>query len=110
MHYRYRPNETKNWREKSSEKRCYPYEYGIETDEYTYTQNTSLSAYENNKHPNIQVFTQNKIFGKTLEYQIAFENPECKLLITPSLKNSDELKNLMDAFADKKELEIYLTC
>lgn len=87
---------------KSSEKRCYPYEYGIETDEYTYTQNTSLSAYENNKHPNIQVFTQNKIFGKTLEYQIAFENPECKLLITPSLKNSDELKNLMDAFADKK--------
>ena len=90
---------------KSSEKKCYPYEYGIDCDIYTYTQNISLSIYEKNQHPNIRAFTQDRIFGKTLEYQIAFENPKCKLLITPSLKNGNELENLIDAFAEKKGLK-----
>lgn len=99
------PMRQKITKTKSSEKRCYPYEYGVDCDEYTYTQNISLSTYEKNQHPNIRAFTQDRTFGKTLEYQIAFENPKCKLLITPSLKNGNELENLIDAFAEKKGLK-----
>ena len=55
-------------------------------------------------HPNICSFTQDSTYGKTLEYQVAFENPGCKLLLTPSLDNSDELDHLMDAFSSGKSL------
>ena len=61
--------------------------------------------YRDNKHPNIRAFTQDLVFGKTLEYQIAFENPTFKLLVTPSLANSDELEELMDAFTAKESLD-----
>lgn len=86
-------------------KPCYPYEFGIENDIYKYTKNTSLMAYKDNQHPNICMFTQGPNYGKTLEYQMAFENPECKLLITPSLVNGEELNNLMDAFSSGRSLE-----
>ena len=85
-------------------KKCYPYEYDIDTTEYTYKQNKYLEDYEENKHPNIQAFTQDRVFGKTLEYQIAFDNPDCKLLITPSMRNQAELKELMNAFKEKRPL------
>ena len=64
-------------------KKCYPYEYDLEKEVYNYIKNTSLQTYENNQHPNIHSFTQDYNHGKTLEYQIAFENPECKLKLTP---------------------------
>lgn len=83
--------------------RCYPYEYNI--DGTKYTQNNHLDNYKNGQHPNIQTFTQDKILGKTLEYQIAFENPKCKLLLTPSLRNRQILEKLIDAFSNKESLE-----
>lgn len=92
--------------DKGSQKKCYPFEYDIEPDEYTYIHNTSLNdRYGENNHPNIRAFTQSCTFGKTLEYQIAFENPTCKLLMTPSLENGAELQKMMDAFTAQKPLE-----
>ena len=85
-------------------KKCYPYEFGIEEDIYSYTKNIALQTYEDKRHPNICSFTQDSTYGKTLEYQVAFENPGCKLLLTPSLDNSDELDHLMDAFSSGKSL------
>lgn len=84
-------------------KKCYPYEFGLENETYEYTKNTSLQSYENNQHPNIQAFTQDYNYGKTLEYQIAFENPECKLLLTPSLKNRDEIERIINSFSEPLE-------
>lgn len=43
----------------------------------------------------IQVFSQEIGIGKTLEYQLAFENPFCTLLITPSMVNTEEIEKLM---------------
>ena len=84
---------------------CYPYEYNMDLSTYSYAQNTFLDLYHESSHPNIRSFTQDKKFGKTLEYQIAFENPTCKLLLTPSLSNRDELNRLMDAYIFHKTVE-----
>ena len=90
------------------DKKCYPYEYDIDTTEYTYKQNKYLEDYEENNHPNIQAFTQDRVFGKTLEYQIAFDNPNCEILITPSVRNQAELKKLMKAFEEEKQLSEFI--
>ena len=48
---------------------------------------------------------QDKIYGKTLEYQLAFENEKCRLLLTPSLQNKDELADLMTMIEENKPLD-----
>lgn len=83
---------------KNKFKRCYPYEYNLNPEKYTYKYNDSIDKYGNEEHPNIKLFTQSKKYGKTLEYQIAFENPSSEILITESITNSEELTKLMDLF------------
>lgn len=89
----------------SNQKSCYPYEYNVDLTQYTYIQNNFFKDYEGDIPPNIKFFTQDKTFGKTLEYQIAFENPKCKSLITSSLRNKKELEKLMMYFDCKKTAE-----
>lgn len=89
--------------------KCYPYEYDLSPDQYTYYQNTSLEAYEESQHPNIRAYTQDRKYGKTLEYQIAFENPQCKLIVTPSIKNGEELIALINAFSSNEELKDFFS-
>ena len=89
--------------------KCYPYEYDLSPDQYTYYQNTSLKAYEESQHPNIRAYTQDRKYGKTLEYQIAFENPQCKLIVTPSIKNGEELIALINAFSSNEELKDFFS-
>ena len=79
-----------------------------EPEKYDYELNSIMEKYEKGKHPNIRSFTQDKVFGKTLEYQLAFENPKCKLLLTPSLQNRDELNDLIIMINEKKELNSML--
>lgn len=100
-------------RKKKNEKnekfrKCYPFEMNVDSTNYEYKQNIAMEKYKKGKHSNIRSFTQDKQYGRTLEYQIAFENPTCKLLITPSLSNSEELKDLMDFYEGSTELDEFL--
>ncbi len=85
-------------------KTCYPYEYNSNTDEFEYMYNELMNKYERGKHENIESFVQIKKYGKTLEYQIVLENPLSRIMITESIANSKELKDLMDLFENNESL------
>ena len=82
--------------------KCYPYEYGIEGEIYEYQYNTALiKKYPTQEDSNIQIFSQNKKDGKTLEYQLALDNPSSTLLLTESISNANEIEELMNMFNQK---------
>jgi len=84
--------------------KCYPFEYNVDRDRFEYTKNTHLKDYFNKKHPNIVAFTQDEKYGKTFEYDLVFANPSLEILITDSMSNKEELKNLMKAYKNNKSL------
>lgn len=82
--------------------KCYPYEYGIEDEIYEYQYNTALiEKYPTQEDSNIQIFSQNKKDGKTLEYQLALDNPSSTLLLTESISNANEIEELMNMLNQK---------
>lgn len=88
--------------------KCYPFEFNAQTDAYDYRYNTLLDEYEGKENdkensPNIVSFKQNKN-GATFEYDIIISNPSLDILITDSLRNSDEIRKLMQAYKDGKSL------
>lgn len=92
-------------KEKAKFQKCYPFEMHADPANYDYDLNSIMDKYEEGKHPTIRSFTQDKTYGKTLEYQLVFENEKCRLLITPSLQNSDELNELMTMHEENKQLD-----
>ena len=86
-------------------KACYPFEINENCDKYEYQLNPCMEKYKKSNNSNICFFTQNENYGKTLEYQLAFENPDCELLLTSSLKNKKEIKGLMKMYSEGKSLE-----
>jgi putative ATP-dependent endonuclease of OLD family len=84
--------------------KCYPFELNVEIGVYDFQQNTYLDIYEENKHPNIASFTQDKKYGKTFEYELILANPSLELLITDSIDNADEIKRLMEAYKNGQSL------
>ncbi len=102
------PARKEKTKESAKFEKCYPFEMYTEPEKYDYELNSIMEKYEEGKHPNIRSFTQDKVYGKTLEYQLAFENPKCKLLLTPSLQNRDELNDLMIMIDENKELNSML--
>lgn len=85
--------------------KCYPYEYDMDLTSYEYQHNDVLiKKYSEGKHPNIRVFSQNETYGKTLEYQLAYDNPKCTLLLTESIANIGELTTFMEMI-DKKTVD-----
>lgn len=92
-------------KEKAKFQKCYPFEMHADPSKYDYKINTIMDKYEEGKHPTIRSFTQDKTYGKTLEYQLAFENEKCRLLITPSIQNSDELNELITMIEENKPLD-----
>ncbi|MDD4714794.1 MAG: AAA family ATPase [Candidatus Absconditabacteria bacterium] len=91
-------------KEKAKSKKCYPFEMNADPANYDYELNLTMDKYQEGMHPNIRSFTQDKTYGKTLEYQLAFENEKNRLLITPSLKNSNELVELMELIEQDKSI------
>ena len=91
-------------KENAKYQKCYPFEMNINLTEYEYTVN-STEKYKKGKHSTICSFTQDKEYGKTFEFQLAFENATSEILITPSLSNADELTNLMNMVKEKKSLD-----
>lgn len=74
---------------------CYPYEYNIDTASYDYKHHADAEVVQYADHPNIRVYRQDVKFGKTLEYDIMRENPDCELLLTNSVSNRKEIKAMM---------------
>ena len=74
---------------------CYPYEYNIDTDNYDYKHHADTEVDQYVVHPNIRFYRQDVTYGKTLEYDLMRENPNCELLLTESVSNSSEIKAMM---------------
>lgn len=74
---------------------CYPYEYNIDTANYNYMHHADTEVAQYASHPNIRFYRQDLMYGKTLEYDIMRENPNCELLLTDSVSNISEIKAMM---------------
>lgn len=74
---------------------CYPYEYNIDTANYHYKHHADTEVAQYTAHPNIRFYRQDVTYGKTLEYDIMRENPNCELLLTNSVSNLKEIKAMM---------------
>lgn len=93
--------ERKNKKSKNSRyKKCYPYDYGMDKNNYEYKKNRCLDYHFKNNHSNIRAFTQNRSFGMTFEYELALANPTSRLLLTDSIRNKTELGSLMDLYEE----------
>jgi putative ATP-dependent endonuclease of OLD family len=88
--------------------KCYPYEYKQDTSNYEYRDNATpkISKYE--QHQNIRFFSQDDTIGKTFEYDLVLYNPKLELLITESMSNQQEIKELMRLQQKNKPLSEYL--
>jgi len=85
-------------------KKCYPYEYNQDNSVYDYRTNPNANQYPLSSHPNIVIFSQDAIKGKTLEYELLISNPSLELLITDSISNSEEIRDLMRLYTDGKPI------
>lgn len=74
---------------------CYPYEYNMDTDNYDYKHHADIEVVQYEAHPNIRFYRQDPMYGKTLEYDIMRENPNCQLLLTSSVSNLEEIQAMM---------------
>lgn len=82
------------WRKKdsSSFERCYPFEFGLEGNEYQEHSKTMIETFH--EHPNIRVYSQDEIKGKTLEYDLMWYNSGSDLLFLEDLSNKKELEEI----------------
>jgi predicted ATP-dependent endonuclease of OLD family len=83
---------------KGSFKKCYPYEYNQNLDDFDYKTNPSADSYSKGSHQNITFFSPEVNKGKTLEYELLMSNPTSRLLLTDSINNKQELEDLMVIF------------
>ena len=75
--------------------KCYPYEYSCEDVNYEYTENAEDIIHTFNTNATIHFFSQDRLKGKTFEYDLILHNPTLDLLVTDSMKNQEEIKELM---------------
>lgn len=87
--------------EKPSYKKCYPFEMQIDSTTYEYKINQQGKNYS----PNIAFFLQDETYGKTLEYDLIRYNPTFEGLITDSMSNKQEIKDLMNLFKGGNDIE-----
>ena len=90
-------------------KQCYPYESGQDTTLYEYSLNGDVLLTQYSAHPNIRFYSQDPVFGKTLEYELMHCNPCCTLLLTDSMSNKVELGKLFTAYNDGKDIAFVKT-
>ena len=75
--------------------KCYPYEYCIDRATYEYSENAkeNIDAFSSNQ--TIHFFSQDELISKTFEYDLILHNPILDILVTDSMKNKEEIKDLM---------------
>lgn len=79
-------------------KKCYPYEYNQNAIKYEYKTNPNADKYPKGTHPNITFYSQEIVNGKTFEYEILLNNPTLEILLTDSISNANEIKELMKLY------------
>lgn len=82
---------------------CMPSDYNANSTKYEYRNHSESLVEEFKDHPNIRYFSQGAD-SCTLEYEIALNNPKNKVLLVPSIKNSEELNGLIDTEGVDKAL------
>lgn len=89
---------------KSSFKSCYPFEIGHSIAKFEYKKHSDIID-KLEKHfisPNIRIFSSKNERGKTLEYDLMFQNADnkeySKLLISNFISKKDELLDLIENF------------
>jgi len=80
-------------------KKCFPFEIKEDNNHKGIADN--VSSLKSGKSSNIRIFCNESGKGKTLEYDIAFENPDCKLIITDSVmpKHRNIIEKLMENYS-----------
>lgn len=98
---------------KKSWKKCYPFELNENPGNYEYKSFSShVKGLKDLSKPynNIEVFTPPEGEGKTLEYELATNNPSCQLLLTDSFPSKGKNRKaffdeIMKAYDDDKTLD-----
>jgi predicted ATP-dependent endonuclease of OLD family len=91
---------------------CYPFELLVDEKKYEYKccSNQIVEKYNEQKnHPNIRCFSQHIGFGKTFEYELILCNPCSEILLTESMSNLEEIKDLMQAYKNNEKIENMLS-
>jgi predicted ATP-dependent endonuclease of OLD family len=70
--------------------KCYPYEYCCDATNYEYSEN-NINAFNSDT---IHFFSQG-VKSKTFEYDLILHNSTLDILVTDSMKNQEEIKELM---------------
>lgn len=76
-------------------KNCYTFEMEQDNTTYNYRSHIEDKLLTYDAHPNIKFFGQNHKNGKTFEYELMLCNLENDILLTSSISNRDELKDLL---------------
>lgn len=79
-------------------KKCYPFELNQDVAKFDYQTNLNADLYPAGNHPNITFYSQPIENGKTFEYEILICNPTLEILLTDSISNSDEIRDLMTLY------------
>lgn len=74
---------------------CYPFDLYKDNEHYEYSVNAEEEENAFREHSSIRYFSQDANKGKTFEYELALCNPDLELLITESMSNQSEIKNMM---------------
>jgi putative ATP-dependent endonuclease of OLD family len=80
-------------------RKCYPFEYNLDLTNFEYQTNPTADTFPVGSHPNITFYSQPIPGGKTLEYEILVSNPTLEILLTDSISNSEEIKDLMKLYS-----------
>ena len=89
------PERKDKTKENSTYTKCYPFEYNQDAAQYEYKNNADEKIQHYLEHNNIHFYSQDHTKGKTFEYDLILHNPYSLLLITDSLSNQEEIKELM---------------
>ena len=74
---------------------CYPFDLYKDNEHYEYSVNAEEEENAFREHSSIRYFSQDANKGKTFEYELALCNPDLELLVTESMSNQSEIKNMM---------------
>ncbi|WP_409229261.1 ATP-dependent nuclease [Gudongella sp. SC589] len=90
--------------------KCLPLEFNSDEEyEYKECSNKIVDKYLDYKDEDyIRVYSQEQGVSNTFEYDIILNNPTTKQLITTSVENSKEIKDLMEAIQDGKGVYSFL--
>lgn len=78
-----------------SYEKCYPYEFNHDSTVYDYSENAQTNIDKFDSTSNIRFFSQDINKGKTFEYDLVLHNPTLELLLTDSMSNKAEIKELV---------------